>query len=92
MKYRKKPVVIDAVQFTEEMARGEENLPDGVIFGSRTIGSPPERTLCNHRHYINTLEGVMQVEIGDWIITGVKGEKYACRPDIFSLTYEEATP
>jgi hypothetical protein len=38
---------------------------------------------------ITTLEGVMSVQCGDFIITGVKGEKYACKPDIFHLTYEE---
>lgn len=38
--------------------------------------------------YIETLEGTMRAEIGDWIITGVKGERYPCKPDIFAATYE----
>lgn len=39
--------------------------------------------------YVNTLEGRMDVSVGDWIITGVKGEKYPCKPDIFEMTYEK---
>lgn len=40
--------------------------------------------------YINTLEGIMHADIGDWIITGVHGEQYPCKPDIFEKTYELA--
>jgi hypothetical protein len=57
MKYRKKPIVIDAVA-------------------------------CESREKIETLEGVMIAEPGDYIITGVKGERYPCRKDIFDMTYE----
>ena len=57
--YRKKPVVIEAVQATK-------------------AGN------------IETLEGTMRYEPGDWIITGVKGERYPCKPDIFEATYEPA--
>jgi hypothetical protein len=39
---------------------------------------------------INTLEGTMRAEVGDWIITGVNGEQYPCKPDIFCKTYEPA--
>lgn len=39
--------------------------------------------------YIDTLEGVMKADVGDYIITGVNGEKYPCKPDIFKKTYEE---
>lgn len=89
-KYRKKPVVIEAVQFTEAMACGTEKLPTGVIMARRDIGPPPERRLIAHRHVIDTLEGKMQVEIGDWVITGVKGEVYPYKPDIFAATYDPA--
>ena len=41
-----------------------------------------------YRREIETLEGIMIASPGDWIITGVKGEQYPCRPDIFDLTYE----
>lgn len=57
-KYRKKPVIIEAIQLTE---------PANVV----------------------TLEGKMRGNIGDWLITGVKGEKYYCKDDIFKMTYEE---
>lgn len=40
------------------------------------------------RYFIRTLEGHHEVSPGDWIITGVKGERYPCKPDIFELTYE----
>src|SRR5687767_12987011 len=71
MKFRKKPVVIDAVQW----------LP-----GTRVHG------VVDHGAWgaIETLEGTMRVDSGDWVITGVKGEKYPCKPDIFAATYEPA--
>lgn len=43
----------------------------------------------DQRIEISTLEGTMVAEPGDWIITGVKGEKYPCKPDIFEMTYEK---
>ena len=58
-KFRKLPVVIDAVELRE-------------------------------RTEIRTTEGVMVGEPGDWLITGVKGERYPCKPDIFAATYEPA--
>lgn len=78
MKFRKKPVVIEAVQFFKA------NLPwpDGVEPIDFGVAS---REVCPG---IKTLEGPMQVGEGDWIITGVKGEKYACKADIFTMTYE----
>lgn len=57
MKFRKKPVVIEAFQTTERVE-------------------------------IHTLEGVMVANVGDWIITGINGEQYPCKPDIFEATYE----
>lgn len=57
MKYRKKPVIVEAYKTNKEL-------------------------------YIETLEGTMHASIGDWIITGVNGEKYPCKPDIFEKTYE----
>ena len=49
-----------------------------------------QRSVWNGCVFIETLEGEMQVTPGDWIITGVKGEHYPCKPDIFDLTYEAA--
>lgn len=80
-KYRKKPVVIDAVQF------------DGTLDGAyriqdiyHTIGV--ETSDKGVRLLILTLEGRMTAEQGDWIICGIKGELYPCKPDIFEATYE----
>jgi len=70
MKFRKKPVVIEAYQWFPGMARDE-------VF-----------ILTGNRPVIKTLEGFMNVSPGDWIITGVKGVKYPCKPDIFEQTYE----
>lgn len=74
-KYRKKPVVIEAEQFNEG-----GHWPDGVVREPNDPGLP----------YIVTLEGRLFVSEGDWIITGVKGERYPCKPDIFAATYEAA--
>lgn len=75
MKYRKKPVVIEAIQFFEN---SEGGWPLGVYKDS---SSPTGFA-------IDTLEGSHHVTEGDFIITGVKGETYPCKPDIFELTYE----
>jgi hypothetical protein len=75
-KYRKKPVVIEADQFFMDT-----HWPDGVVRGPDETDKPP---------YIDTLAGRLYVTEGDWIITGVKGEKYPCKPDIFAATYEPA--
>lgn len=76
-KYRKKPVVIEAVQFNK---MGDH--PSVVADASSPTG-----------YGIHTLEhtGIKhEVTLGDWIITGVKGEVYACKPDIFEATYDLA--
>ena len=80
-KFRKKPIVIEAIQFT-----GEESLCD--IF--KLQGVKPARTItASHGSiYISTLEGKMEARPGDWIIKGIKGECYPCKPDIFEATYE----
>jgi hypothetical protein len=77
MKYRKKPIVIEAEQFFPE----QMPWPDGV-YSSSTPGNTKSYVVC-------TLEGNMNVTPGDWIITGVKGERYPCKPDIFDMTYEK---
>jgi len=81
--YRKKPVVIEATQF---MGVGAPvSAPEGVCFcvdGKQTIDDTSP-----HAH-VHTLEGPLKASVGDWIITGVKGERYPCKPDIFAATYE----
>ena len=73
MKFRKKPVVIEATQWFK-------------------MGDHPAvlNNAWHNRPYIKTFEGHHLVTSGDWIITGVKGEHYACKPDIFEMTYEAA--
>jgi hypothetical protein len=79
--YRKKPVVIEAIQipFYEMEAEFLHGNPD-VIF-KRENGQIIEAI-------ISTLEGTMTGNPGDWIIRGVKGEIYPCKPDIFAATYD----
>lgn len=84
MKFRKKPVVIEAIQFTQAMMNGHDPWPDGV---EEKHGAGPGFDACP---IIHTLEGDMQVNVGDWVITGIKGERYPCRDDIFRATYEAA--
>jgi len=77
--YRKKPVVIEAVQHTKE------NLKAVLDF---TMTNPDiELRDYNRIVCIKTLEGVMEANLGDWIIKGEKGEFYPCKPDIFDATY-----
>jgi len=79
MKYRKKPVVIDA------MCWDGTNVSDLRQF----LGGFSEWSLVNSDHVeIKTLEGNHLANPGDWIIKGVKGEFYPCKPDIFAATYE----
>ena len=81
-RYRKKPVVIEAFQWFEGME--VEGVIDLAMLSEKWFG----KTDMNGRYAIQTLEGMMSVRNGDYIITGIKGEKYPCRPDIFEATYE----
>jgi hypothetical protein len=78
-RFRKKPVVIEATQYAPNMAV----LPEGV---QEEWTGPDHTGHCTA--FIETLEGRLIASPGDWIITGVKGERYACKPDIFEATYE----
>ncbi len=86
-RYRKKPVIIEAVQFTGT----EDNLSLLRDFIDRDITvfrkSFPHGQITNIE--IETLEGDHIANIGDYIIKGVKGEHYPCKPDIFEMTYEK---
>lgn len=84
MRFRKKPVVIEAVQFTganqrEVLSFAYPNLSEDALFAAETMSLPV---------VIGTLEGDMKASCGDWIIKGVNGEFYPCKPDIFEKTYE----
>lgn len=81
-KFKKKPVVIEALQFNAS----SENLVELSEFLDMEIRyDPTEETLA-----IWTLEGIMMASKNDWIIKGVAGEFYPCKPDIFEQTYELA--
>lgn len=87
MKFRKKPVVIDAWQWD---GRSEEGAPGWFVEGRKNVFSgKPGSILRNYNQLqILTLEGMMYASTGDWIIRGVKGEIYPCKPAIFAQTYE----
>lgn len=85
-KYRKLPVEIEAVQFNGENRRevlsfAYPSLSDDALAGAEAMRLPV---------VIETLEGDMTANPGDWIIKGVAGELYPCKPDIFAATYELA--
>ena len=86
MKFRKKPVVIEATQWFKIGDHPAVRVPDDkdVTDWSEDLQKLPRGSLG----LIDTLEGAMYVNPGDWIITGVMGEKYPCKPDIFEMTYE----
>ena len=110
MKFRKKPVVIEATQWFQNGDHPEDDcfrsyrdtgkVPfterEGKIVryyrhpevSGRKVCVHCDRTMHDHG-WIDTLEGGHIVCPGDWIITGVKGERYPCKPDIFKATYEE---
>lgn len=80
-KFRKKPVVIDAMQFTGHNG-------DDIV---TALGIPEGHISVNPGALmITTMEGVMRADVLDWIIKGVKGEFYPCKPEIFTATYEPA--
>ncbi|OHB71851.1 MAG: hypothetical protein A2W23_06275 [Planctomycetes bacterium RBG_16_43_13] len=95
MKFRKKPVVIEAFQMTKERRRDNSEWPnwlnqawnkdcgEGAVWCKDYPNSDGTDQLA-----IGTLEGVYIVSWDDWIIKGVNGELYACKPDIFEKTYD----
>ena len=79
-KYRKKPVVIEAIQWTGDNLK---ECLDFMKFSNRA------HTVHKDKIIIHTLEGKMKASVGDFIIKGVSGEFYPCKPDIFEKTYEK---
>jgi hypothetical protein len=90
MKFRKKPVVIEAMQHNGTMERFWEikSFCPEIIDGGFVGKVDNENGQDSHPLFIQTLEGSMCATIGDWIIKGVNGEFYPCKPDIFEKTYE----
>ena len=78
-KFRKKPVIIEAIQWNGKNLTEIDNFVGGSIANKSTI------------LIIHTLEGDMEASMGDYIIKGINGEFYPCKPDIFAKTYEEVT-
>ncbi len=91
MLYVKKPVIVEAVQWKGETAADaidfmiENNIPDDILSFMRDADGTLIIT-------IKTLEGEMRAMPGDWIIQGIRGEYYPCKPDIFEKTYAVAEP
>lgn len=91
-KFRKKPVVIEAYQWKEGDGlnlRGN-GWPQWLVAAARSGKDGEEQIVTqSFEGYatIKTLEGEMRADVGDWIIRGVKGELYPCKPDIFAATY-----
>ena len=86
-KYRKKPVVVDAWKFTRKAL---ENKPEWLVYDEKkVVGKSDSFTGDVVMLLLNTLEGHLWATEGDYIIKGVKGEVYPCKPDIFEQTYEE---
>lgn len=80
MKYRKKPVVVDAIQFHRSKTKPKDL--------KEAFGTDEMLIISSHGFFIDTLEGLMLVSDGDWIIKGVNGEFYPVKPDVFAETYE----
>lgn len=89
MKYRKKPVVIEAWQATEENYR--QGVPEFIrqAHNVRFVVATPQYGGMLVGGEIDTLEGKHSFSRNDYIIKGVKGEFYPCKPDIFEMTYEQ---
>lgn len=89
MKYRKKPVVIEAFQWTADEKQTEDPvwIVNAIKKGDVWIDSDSDGGALTMK--IKTLEGVMRANIGDFVIQGVNGEIYPCKPDIFEKTYEK---
>lgn len=91
MKYRKKPIVVEAIQWTGKNLQELKNfvgdsLEYDVMDAAWEVGKGP--VIVNVR--IQTLEGIHHASVGDFIIKGMRGEFYPCKPDIFAKTYEIA--
>lgn len=96
-KYRKKPVIIEAFQYDGDLKNSDgcyyipqwaiEAFESGIMFYDSIDGLDSGAPPCEL--FVKTLEGVHHASVGDYIIQGVKGEIYPCKPDIFEMTYEE---
>ncbi len=91
MKYRKKPVVIEAFQMTLERRWDNQEWPEWLNYAWNFEVGDTGGVWCvegGEKLFCGTLEGQHEISFGDYIIKGVKGEIYPCKPDIFEMTYE----
>lgn len=90
MKFRKKPVVIEAIQYkgTKPSVSEVFNFVSGNWTGNSAMWERFSDHVIKNGLSIDTLEGTMLASVNDWIIKGVNGEFYPCKPDIFEKTYE----
>lgn len=94
MKYRKKPIIIEAFQMTQERRWDNRDWPNWLNMAWQR--DPGENSLWidpddpdGELLVVGTLEGVHGITFGDYIIQGIQGELYPCKPDIFEASYEE---
>ena len=93
-KYRKKPVIIEAIELRPDNIKEVEEFKEGCKIEHKTdiainkFEDYADNVIKNGMK-INTLEGVMTAQIGDYVIKGINGEFYPCKPDIFHKTYDE---
>ena len=92
-KYRKKPVEVEAFQFTQERHGSNAEWPEWLLMAWNN--EPPKVGALFRKsgdgpvsYLISTLEGALHISVDDWLIQGIQGELYPCKPDIFEATYE----
>ena len=94
MKFRKKPIAVEAVQWTNAKGFSEKPewlkkaIKEGVIIRNEYSCYTPAREIHSETWCVNTLEGVMLIKNKAWVIQGVNGEIYPCDDDVFKKTYE----
>lgn len=88
-KFRKRPIVIEAIQYTGDNANELYNFSNDIV--QSPILEITEDNPTGNYVQIKTLEGIMIGIVNDWIIKGINGEVYPCKPDIFEKTYEHVT-
>jgi hypothetical protein len=86
VKYRKKPVVIEAFRVPGPGEAPDESVPSWL---TTALLNCDATIIASGGMNITTLEGIMRADVGDYVIRGVKGELYPCKPDIFAATYEQ---
>lgn len=92
MKARKKPVIVDFFRYDGDFVNtnGEYYIPDWAVYayGKGILTFTETHEIGPGDLHIKTLEGWMRPDVGDYIIKGIEGEIYSCKPDIFEKTYE----